>query len=356
MKIAIVLGTRPEIIKMSPIIRECERRALSYFVLHTGQHYSYEMDSIFFEELELPKPKHNLGVGSGSHAEETGKMLIAAEQVLLDEQPDIVLVQGDTNSVLAGALAAAKVRIKVGHVEAGMRSYDRNMPEEINRILTDHISDRLFAATHNARKTLLREGIPENKVFVTGSTVVEAMSQCFEIASRKARCEPELNPSDYFLLTLHREENVDVRERLASILSGLGALCEELGLPVLWPAHPRTRRNLEKFGLGIPSGVKLTKPVGFFEFLRLERNAQLILTDSGGVQMEACILRIPCVTLRHTTEWVETLEIGANILAGCEPDDILRSVREMLSRGNHWSNPFGDGTAARQTVDIITER
>ena len=355
MKIAIVLGTRPEIIKMSPIIRECERRALSYFVLHTGQHYSYEMDSIFFEELELPKPKHNLGVGSGSHAEETGRMLIAAEQVLLDEQPDIVLVQGDTNSVLAGALAAAKLRIKIGHVEAGMRSYDRNMPEEINRILTDHISDCLFAATDNARRTLLGEGIPESRVFTTGSTVVEAISQCLDIASRKAKCEPDLNPSDYFLLTLHREENVDVQDRLANILSGLGMLSQELGLPVLWPAHPRTRRNLENFRLGIPSGVKVTKPVGFFEFLQLEKNAKLILTDSGGVQMEACILRIPCVTLRHTTEWVETLEIGANVLAGYEPDDILRSVSEMLARGNHWSNPFGDGTAAGQTVDIISE-
>ena len=355
MKIAIVLGTRPEIIKMSPIIRECERRALNSFVLHTGQHYSYEMDSIFFEDLELPKPKRNLGVGSGSHAEETGRMLIAIERALLEEKPDIVLVEGDTNSVLAGALAAVKVGIKVGHVEAGMRSYDKNMPEEINRVLTDHISDRLFAATHNARKTLLGEGIPEDKVFVTGSTVVEAMSQCLEIASRKAEPEPDLSPSAYFLLTLHREENVDVHERLVHILSGLGALCQEFGLPVLWPAHPRTRRNLENFGLGIPSGVRLTKPVGFFEFLRLEKNARLILTDSGGVQMEACILRIPCVTLRQTTEWVETLEIGANVLAGCKPDDILRSVREMLGRGNHWSNPFGDGTAARQTIDIITE-
>jgi UDP-N-acetylglucosamine 2-epimerase (non-hydrolysing) len=356
MKIAIVLGTRPEIIKMSPIIRECERRALNYFVLHTGQHYSYEMDSIFFEELELPKPKHNLGVGSGSHGEETGRMLIAVERALLEEKPDIVLVEGDTNSVLAGALAAAKVGIKVGHVEAGMRSYDRSMPEEINRILTDHISDHLFAATHNARKTLLREGIPDNRVFVTGSTVVEAMSQCLEITSGKVGYEPDPSPSAYFLLTLHRQENVDIHERLANILSGLGMLCQELDLPVLWPAHPRTRRNLERFGLSVPSGVKLTKPVGFFEFLRLERNARLILTDSGGVQMEACILRIPCVTLRHSTEWVETLEIGANILAGCEPDDMLRSVKEMLNRDTYWSNPFGDGTAAKQTIDIITER
>ena len=204
--IAIILGTRPEIIKMSPIIRECEKQGLDYFILHTGQHYSYNLDRIFFEDLELPAPKYNLDVGSGTHAEETGKMLIGIEKVLLKEKPDIVLVEGDTNTVLAGALAAAKLHIKVGHVEAGLRSYDRSMPEEINRILADHVSDYLFAPTEKAKENLLREGIEEDKIFVTGNTIVDAVYQNLEIAKRKVNILDKLNLSsrEYFLITSHR--------------------------------------------------------------------------------------------------------------------------------------------------------
>jgi len=352
MKIAIVLGTRPEIIKISSIIWECEKRNLDYFIVHTGQHYSYEMDRIFFEELRLPQPEYNLNVGSGSHAEETGRMLIGIERILIEENPDVVLVEGDTNTVLAGALAAAKLHIRVGHVEAGMRSYDRNMPEEINRILTDHISDYLFASTNCAQERLVREGIPQEKIFVTGSTLVEAVSQYVEIASMKTQFE--LEPSAYFLVTSHRAENVDVPERLSNILEGLGRLYQEFKLPLIYPIHPRTQKNLERFRINIPNGVRLINPVGFLEFLQLERNARLILTDSGGVQMEACILRVPCVTLRYSTEWVETVEIGANVLAGCEPESILDATRQMLERSNEWENPFGDDTAAIQTIRILT--
>ncbi len=354
MKICIILGTRPEIIKMSPVIRECQRQSLNYFIIHTGQHYSYEMDTLFFEELELPQPRHKLNIGSGSHAEETGKMLIRIERVLIEEKPDIVIVLGDTNTVFAGALAASKLHIKVGHIESGMRSYDRNMPEEINRILTDHISDYLFAVTENVRKILIGEGLPEEKVFVTGSTIVEAVSQHVEIASRKIESGLDLKPSSYFLVTSHREENVDAPERLGNILNGLGMLYDEFKLPIIYPAHPRTQKNLERFGLDIPVGVELIKPVGFLEFLQLERNAKLILTDSGGVQMEACILHVPCVTLRQSTEWVETVKTGANILAGYEPENILNSARKMLEGINEWQHPFGDGTAAKQTIEIIT--
>nr|WP_290726783.1 UDP-N-acetylglucosamine 2-epimerase (non-hydrolyzing) [Archaeoglobus sp.] len=232
---AIVLGTRPEIIKMSPVIRECERRHLNYFILHTGQHYSYEMDKVFFEELELPQPRFNLDVGSGTHAEQTGKIMIGVEKVLRKEKPDVVLVQGDTNTVLAGALAAVKLYIKVGHVEAGLRSFDRRMPEEINRLLVDHISDYLFAPTEKAKQNLLREGVDENKIFVTGNTVVDAVYQNLEVAKRKVNVLKDLGlkPRGYFLVTAHRQENVDVKEKLKGILKDLELIFQEFFLPYI---------------------------------------------------------------------------------------------------------------------------
>lgn len=222
MKIAIILGTRPEIIKMSPLIRECEMQGIGYYILHTGQHYSFEMDRVFFEELKLPVPKYNLDVGSGSHGEQTGKMLAGIEEILLKDMPDIVLVQGDTNTVLAGALAASKLHIKVGHVEAGLRSFDRSMPEEINRIVADHISDYLFAPTENSKGHMLDEGIPEEKIFVTGNTVVDAVYQNLEISkqTRHTLSKLKLKKGEYFLTTVHRAENTDNKERLSSILNG----------------------------------------------------------------------------------------------------------------------------------------
>ena len=280
MKISIILGTRPEIIKMSPVIRECEEQGLYYFILHTGQHYSYNLDKIFFEELELPEAKYNLDVGSGTHAEETGKMLIGIEKVLKEEKPDIVLVEGDTNTVLGGALAASKLHIKVGHVESGLRSYDRTMPEEINRALADHVSDYLFAPTEKAKKNLLREGIEENKIFVTGNTIVDAVYQNLEIARRKVDIlkKLNLNSKEYFLVTAHRQENVDVKERLKGILDGLKLVYNDFNLPIIYPIHPRTMKRIKKFGLEVPEGVELIEPLGFLEFLQLEANAKLVLT------------------------------------------------------------------------------
>lgn len=354
--IAIIIGTRPEIIKISPVIRECEKRGLEYFIIHTGQHYSYEMDRVFFEELELPLPKYNLDVGSGTHAEQTAKILVGVERVLLREKPDIVLVQGDTNTVLAGALVAAKLYIKIGHVEAGLRSYDRRMPEEINRVLTDHLSDYLFAPTEKAKENLLREGIEENKIFVTGNTIVDAVYQNLEIAKRKVDVLKELGlkPKEYFLVTAHRQENVDNSERLRGILEGLRLVNDEFGLPIIFPIHPRTRKRIEEFGLSL-EGIDVIKPLGFLEFLQLESNAKLILTDSGGVQEETCILGVPCVTLRDNTERPETLEVGSNILVGTKPKRILEGVRVMLNRKNNWENPFGDGKAGERIVKIIRE-
>lgn len=354
MKLAVVLGTRPEIIKMSPIIRECEKRGIDYFTLHTGQHYSYEMDRIFFEELELPQPEYNLEVGSGSHAVQTGRIMAGVEEVLEEEKPDVVLVQGDTNTVLAGALAASKMHIKVGHVEAGLRSFDRRMPEEINRVVADHVSDYLFAPTKTASENLLAEGIGEEKISITGNTIVDSVYQNLEISKRKVNPLRDLGLKEkgYFLATAHRAENVDDRARLKEILRGFVLISEEFSLPVIFPVHPRTRKRIMEFGLDL-HGVKAINPAGFLEFLQLEAGARLALTDSGGVQEETCILGVPCVTLRENTERPETLEAGSNVLVGSGAREIAEGVRVMLERGNGWKNPFGDGTSGATIANLI---
>ena len=355
MKISVVLGTRPEIIKMAPLIKVLQKNKADFFILHTGQHYSHDLDKVFFDQLELPQPRYNIGVGSGSHAEETGKMLIGIEKRLLEEKPDVILVEGDTNSVLAGALAAAKLGIKVGHVEAGLRSYDRGMPEETNRILTDHLSDYLFAPTPRAKQILLGEGIAEDKIFVTGNTVVDAVNQNLELARSKVDLTRDfhLKPEQYFLVTLHRQENVDHPERFTAILEGLSQLTIQYRLPVVYPIHPRSRQSLSEFSLE-PHNLTIIEPVDYLSFLLMESQAKLILTDSGGVQEEACILGVPCVTLRDNTERPETLEVGANILAGDSPDKIMACAETMLVRERKWANPFGDGRAAEKIVNIIT--
>ena len=356
MKICIILGTRPEIIKMSPVIRACEKQGLDYFILHTGQHYSYTMDRVFFEQLELPEAKYNLDVGSGKHGEQTGKILSGVEPVLQKERPDAVLVEGDTNTVLAGALAATKLHIDVGHVEAGLRSYDRRMPEEINRVLTDHCSDYLFAPTETARRILLGEGIPDTKIFVTGNTIVDAVFQNLEIAKDRnnALNDLHLEPKNYFLVTAHRQENVDVKERFKGIISGLELVSDEFGLPVIYPIHPRARKMMNHFGLKA-NGIEFIEPVDYLSFLQLESKAKLVLTDSGGVQEETCILGVPCVTLRDNTERPETLEVGSNMLVGTEPEKIFEGVKLMLERENNWENPFGDGKAGKRIVEILGE-
>lgn len=357
MKIAIVVGTRPEIIKMSPIIRECERLKLDYFILHTGQHYSYNMDRVFFEQLELPEARYNLDVGSGSHAEQTGKILIGVEKVLMKEQPETVLVEGDTNTVLAGALTASKLHIQVGHVEAGLRSNDRIMPEEINRVLTDHISDFLFAPTKQSKQTLLKEGIEENKIFVTGNTIVDAIYQNLELANKKANVLEKLGlkEKEYFLVTTHRQENVDNKDRFQGILSGLQQLAKDYEMPVVYPIHPRSQKKMEEFGLSADN-INLIDPQDLFGFLQLEQHAKLVLTDSGGVQEETCILGNPCVTLRDNTERPETIDVGSNVLAGTHPKDIVDSVSIMFNKERDGDNPFGDGNSGKKIVNILEKR
>ena len=364
MKIAVIVGTRPEIIKMAPVLRALENNEIDHFILHTGQHYSYNLDKVFFEQLRLKDAKYNIEVGSGSHAEQTGKILVGVEKVLAIEKPDIVLVEGDTNSVFAGALAAVKLHISVGHVEAGLRSYDRQMPEEINRILTDHCSNYLFAPTEEARIILLSEGIQGEKIFVTGNTIVDAVYQNLEIASKSSKLEVKytnskakhetltFDPGKYFLVTLHRQENVDNPARFASILEGLDRVATEFKLPVIYPIHPRSHNMMKHFNLETKN-LEIVEPLDFLSFLQLEGNARLILTDSGGVQEEACILKVPCVTLRDNTERPETIDVGANILAGASIDKIIDCVRIMLGRQNRWLNPFGDGKAGERIVNII---
>jgi UDP-N-acetylglucosamine 2-epimerase (non-hydrolysing) len=354
--IAIILGTRPEIIKLSPVMRVCEKQKLDYFILHTGQHYSYTMDRVFFEQLELPEAQYNLDVGSDSHGEQTGRILAGVEKVLQKEKPDIVLVEGDTNTVLAGALAAAKLHIKVGHVEAGLRSYDRTMPEEVNRVLTDHCSDFLFAPTEKSREILRGEGISDEKIFVTGNTIVDAVYQNLDLAHGRENVlnDMQLEPRNYVVVTAHRQENVDVYDRFAGILNGLDLVTKEFGLPVVYPIHPRARKMMHQFGLHA-DGITLIEPIDYLSFLRLESKAKMVLTDSGGVQEETCILKVPCVTLRDNTERPETLEVGSNVLAGTNPQNIVKCTNHMLQVHNSWDNPFGDGRAGERIVKMIMD-
>ena len=358
--IGLIFGTRPEIIKLSPIIRLLAQQKKPHFLLHTGQHYSYEMDRLFFKELGLPEPRFQLSVGSGravGHGEQTGRMMAAIEKIIEKEKPGVVLVQGDTNSVLAGSLVTAKIPgVRLGHVEAGLRSGDRSMPEEINRVISDHVSDILFAPTAGAKKILLKEGVLSKKIFVTGNTIVDAVKQNLSLAQKKVNFSAPLfglTKRPFFLLTLHRQENVDNPHRLTSILKGLERASHFFKCPILFPMHPRTLKRLEEFGLSLPRGVEAFRPVGFLEFLSLEAKAALLLTDSGGVQEESCILNVPCVTLRTSTERPETVTVGANVIAGVESDNILRCAKEMIQKKRIWPNPFGDGQSAQRILEIL---
>lgn len=353
--IAIVLGTRPEIIKLSPVIRECERRDLPYTLIHTGQHYSDELDSVFFDQLELPEPDYHLDVGSDSHGAQTGKMLAEIEQALLDVEPDVALVQGDTNSVLAGAIAASKLPVDIGHVEAGLRSFDREMPEETNRVVTDHVADYLFAPTDTSADNLRDEGFDESRIHVTGNTVVDAVHQHRTLATEKSTIldDLDLTPGEYALLTAHRAENVDDRARFADLLNGVERVSTELGVDIVYPIHPRARNRLDEFGLDVSSCIELIEPQDYLDFLELEQAATVILTDSGGVQEEACILGVPCVTLRDSTERPETIDVGANRLVGIDPDAIRNGAVEMADVATDWENPFGDGNASKRILTAL---
>ena len=360
-KICVTVGTRPGIIKMSPIIKELEKREIPFFILHTGQHYSYEMDRKFFEDLGLPEAKHHLPVcRDGSlHGEQTAYMLAGIESVLLKEKPRLVLVCGDANTNLAGALAARKLQIEVGHVESGLRSNDWRMPEEHNRVIIDHISEYLFAPTKQAKENLIKDNV-KGKIYVTGNPIVDALLEHIKIAKERTNIlsKLNLNKNEFILVTLHREENVDFPETLINILRGLNLVGKEFDIPLIFPMHPRTQKRIKKFNfineLANNSNIRIIKPVGYLDFLMLLNNAILVLTDSGGIQEESCILRILCITLRENTERPETVYVGSNIIAGTNPEKILESVQYSLKKERNWPNPFGDGKAAKRIIDAIT--
>ncbi|MGC9019425.1 MAG: non-hydrolyzing UDP-N-acetylglucosamine 2-epimerase [Candidatus Bipolaricaulaceae bacterium] len=360
MKVVDIVGARPQFIKLAPILQAIEHHNLEHpespiheVLVHTGQHYDYEMSQVFFDELGLKAPDYHLGVGSGTHGYQTGEMLKRVEEVLLKEKPDLVMVYGDTNTTLAGALAAAKLHIPVAHVEAGLRSFNRRMPEEINRVLTDHVSDLLFCPTQTAVENLRREGITEG-VHRVGDVMYDAALLYLDLAERKSRILERLDlaPRSYALATVHRAENTDDLERLRAIFEGLGRIGRE-GLPVILPLHPRTRKQVEALGLR-SHAVRMLEPVSYLDMLVLEKNARVILTDSGGVQKEAFFFRVPCVTLREETEWVETVEAGWNTLVGCDPGRIVRAALEARP-GVDSTWPYGDGRAAKRIVEFLVE-
>jgi UDP-N-acetylglucosamine 2-epimerase len=352
MKLLTVVGARPQFIKAAPVTKAVRRAGHSEILVHTGQHYDHGMSRVFFEELGIPPPDVNLGIGSGPHGWQTGQMLVGIEQVIQSERPDCVLVYGDTNSTLAGALAAVKLRIRVAHIEAGLRSFNREMPEEHNRVVADHCADLLFCPTQTAVTNLLREGITEG-VHLVGDTMYDAVLQFAEVARQRSTIVHDLGlePRRYLLATIHRPYNTDDEASLQSILSAF----IETDEMIVFPVHPRTRRKIGALGFEPNGRLRLIDPVGYLDMLVLEQNARMILTDSGGVQKEAFFFGVPCLTLRPETEWVETVEAGWNVVCGASREHILEAARRV--DWSHESPPriFGDGLASEKITAILNE-
>lgn len=349
MKVVSVVGARPQFIKCAPVSREL-RKSSEEIMVHTGQHYDANLSQSFFDELHIPPPHYHLGVGSGTHGYQTAAMLKGIEDVLITEKPDLVLVYGDTNSTIAGALAAAKLRIPLAHIEAGLRSYNKDMPEEINRVVTDHCSDLLFCPTKTAVFNLKKEGITRG-VHLVGDVMYDALLFNIDLAKKSRILEQLLVESkNYVLATLHRASNTDDCDALKRIITGLS----RTEYTVIFPAHPRTRKAFESFGISPSENVRVIEPVGYLEFLKLESEAAAIVTDSGGVQKEAYLLRVPCITVREETEWVETIEDGWNILVGTNTDLIVKMAQEFRPNAEQ-RNLFGDGTASKKIVQILRE-
>jgi UDP-GlcNAc3NAcA epimerase len=358
MKIVTIVGARPQFIKAASICRALQAAPDAQEILvHTGQHYDENMSDVFFNELEIPKPDVHLGIGSGAHGQQTGRMIEAIERTLIESRPDCVLVFGDTNSTLAGALSAAKLHIPVAHVEAGLRSFNRKMPEEINRVVADHLSATLFAPTQTAVDNLQREGIGEARVHLTGDVMYDVSLYYGAKAERESTIlrKLDLKPRGFVLATVHRAENTDDPARLTAIIKGLSAVAEKL--PVVLPLHPRTRGALDRAGLKPDSRLRLIDPVGYLDMLQLERSAAAIATDSGGVQKEAFFYETPCVTLRDETEWVELVELGWNKL--CPPtsaDAIQKTIHTAIGSKGKSAKPYGNGDAANRIAQILVRQ
>lgn len=375
MKIVLVAGARPNFMKIAPIIRAIKkhnsksktmqslrgtkcRGNLKIILVHTGQHYDSRMSKIFFKELEIPQPDIYLGVGSGSHAEQTAKVMIKFEKVLLDEKPDLVMVVGDVNSTLAAALCAAKLHIPLAHVEAGLRSYDREMPEEINRVVVDVLSDYLFTPSPDADENLKKEGIPKEKIFLVGDVMVDTLLK-FKVKSSKLKVLKKLNlkTNGYALLTLHRPSNVDNKENFLKILEAVEEISRRI--PIVFPVHPRTKKNMEKFGLTRRGEIHLIEPLGYLEFLKLMMESRFVMTDSGGMQEETTVLNIPCLTLRETTERPITIKEGTNTLVGNDTKKIIKEAEKILKNrdSDHSFYPaLWDGKAAERIVSVLSKK
>ncbi|WP_417539699.1 non-hydrolyzing UDP-N-acetylglucosamine 2-epimerase [Marinobacter sp.] len=353
MKVLTIIGARPQFIKAAVVSRAFKehRPDVQEIIVHTGQHYDANMSDVFFDELDIPKPDYNLGIGGGTHGQNTGRMIEKLEGLMMEVQPQWVLVYGGTDSTLAGALGAAKLHIPVAHVEAGLRSFNRRMPEEINRLLTDHIAEILFAPTETGQQNLLNEGVAEEKIKLVGDVMYDA-SLFYKEKARKPQLPPELEirGNDFVLCTIHRAENTDDPQRLKGIFQGLG----DSGERVILPLHPRTRAKIAGYGVSIPENVKVIDPVGYLEMVWLEANCRLVATDSGGVQKEAYFFGKPCITMRDETEWVELVEGGWNKLVGADARAIKGAVSESLP-ASQTVLLFGDGGAGVEMARLLCE-
>jgi len=353
-KIVSVVGVRPNFVKLAALSNLLADK-YEHVIVHTGQHYDFELSKAFFECLELPTPRYNLNVGSGTHGYQLGEIIKRLEKVLAKEKPELVIVYGDCNSTLAGALTAVKLHMRIAHVEAGYRSYDKRMPEEINRLLTDHVSDLLFAPTKTAVSNLEKEHV-QGSIYLTGDVMVDVLLKYKDVAERESRILTRLgiDPKSYIVITVHRERNVEIRERLANIVEALTKIKKQ---KLVFPVHPRTRRALEETGLYRElkrnKNLIMIPPLNYLDFIKLENNASKIITDSGGVQKEAYVLGVPCITLRSITEVVETVKEGLNILTDADPNEILNAVENFDPEVNRPRKALGDGHAAIKIAQII---
>lgn len=360
MRILSVIGARPQFVKASVVSSRIKRQTmLSEFIVHTGQHYDANMSEVFFRELGIPEPDVNLGIGGGRHGEQTGRMLDALERQMLQVGPDMVLVYGDTNSTMAAALAASKLHIPVAHVESGLRSYNRKMPEEINRVVTDHVSELLFAPTEIAIKNLVKEGIGRENIHLIGDVMYDVAIQYGQAAAERSNILKlsDIAPKRYTLATIHRAENTDIPDRLKGIWRSLELIGRHQ--PVVVPLHPRTQKMLATMSVDIRAvpGVRVIDPVGYLDMVMLEKNAAVILTDSGGVQKEAYFHRVPCVTLRDETEWVELVNYGYNRLAGTQTERIIAAYEDATAKSlpETADQLYGSGNAAELLADVLVQ-
>ena len=355
-RIVTIIGTRPEIIKMAPVVKALDALDHEHVLVHSGQHYDLMMDRIFFRDMELREPNYRFEL-----KEQPPHLQVATtmrQVATVAKSADLVIIHGDTNTTVAGALLASKLDRPLAHVEAGIRSFDKSMPEEVNRIIADQLSNLLFAPTPVSRENLQRENVTEG-VHVVGNSVIDALRQNLPIAEKRSDVLSRLGltPGGYMILTLHRSENVDSKERLSRALVAFERADDEAGMPILFPIHPRTAKRLQEFGLekraDEQASLRRIEPTGYLDMLILEKNAALVMTDSGGLQEESCFFRVPCVTLRENTERPETLEIGSNVLAGTDPERVRDAVRRQLDAERNWLNPYGDGTTGERIAQLV---